>query len=364
MRGRQDSPGAQGTGCTVGEVTVGRSMRGLQLANRAMAVTLLPDKGADIYQLIYRPAGMDVLWKSPWGLREPGIAPQSAASPLAAFLDSYGGGWQVLFPNGGAACEYRGAELGFHGEATLASWSCEITDSGGAAAEARLSTRLRRSPFRLERTVRIEGDRPVLIVRERIVNEGREPLDYMWSHHPAFGAPFLSGACRIDIPARSLLADDGTGGPPSVLAPGARYSWPVVPAGDVPLDLSQVPGQGAGRAILAYFGDFQAGWYAITNTQLGFGVGLTWPTDVFPYAWFWQELHASPGYPWYKGVYVMAIEPATSIPGQGLQAVIAKTGTQRTLDAGASVEAEIRAVFYESSAGVQRIDPDGSVVAK
>ena len=51
-------------------------------------------------------------------------------------------------------------------------------------------------------------------------------------------------------------------------------------------------------------------------------MGLVWPKAVFPYAWFWQEMHASPGFPWYGEVYVMAIEPFTSMPGHGLTRVM------------------------------------------
>ena len=60
----------------------------------------------------------------------------------------------------------------------------------------------------------------------------------------------------------------------------------------------------------------------------------------------------------------MAIEPASSIPGQGLTAVMDKTGTHLTLQPGESKEVEMKAVFYESDRGVQRIDADGAVHTK
>jgi hypothetical protein len=83
------------------------------------------------------------------------------------------------------------------------------------------------------------------------------------------------------------------------------------------------------RSLMAYFTDFSSGWYALTNTELGFGVGLAWPRAIYPYAWFWQEMHAHDGLPWYKQAYVMAIEPNTSFPASGLVEVAAKTSTQR-----------------------------------
>jgi hypothetical protein len=343
---------------------LGRSFAALRIENDLLATTVLVDKGADIYELIYKPKGIDVLWKSPWGMNEPGRGSHSSVSSITAWLENYPGGWQEIFPSGGGPCTYKGVELNFHGEASTTAWDYQIAETGGNAAEVQLSTRLYRSPFRLERTMRVEAGQPHLLLHERITNESGEAMDYMWGHHPAYGAPFLSDACRIDVGAAAFRADDGYVGSANPLELDTLYSWPLAEKDGEQTDMSRVPGPDTPRDILAYFEDFEAGWYGLTNTELGFGVGLVWPKEVFPYAWFWQELFASPSYPWYKGAYVMAIEPFSSYPGQGLVAAMEKTGTHRTLAAGQSVEAELRAVFFESNSGIQLIQPDGSVVLK
>ena len=248
----------------------------------------------------------------------------------------------------------------FHGEASLAPWTVTSAVADDVAVEVRLAVRLVRSPFRMERVGRVEAGQPWVAIRERIVNEGGEPMDYMWGHHPAFGAPFLSGACVIDTGARSLTADDTSASPFSPIQPSQRIAWPMV--GDI--DLARVPGPDEPRAMVGYLGDFESGWYAITNPDLGFGVGLVWPADVLPHAWLWQEMHATSGFPWFKSCYVMAIEPNTSIPAQGLQAVMSKTGTHRVLGPGEEAELEVRAVFYESKVGVERIAPSGKVTQR
>jgi hypothetical protein len=55
-------------------------------------------------------------------------------------------------------------------------------------------------------------------------------------------------------------------------------------------------------------------------------VEIRWPLDLFPTAWFWQELHASPGYPWYRRAYTTALEPNTTVPAQGIVTARAKGG--------------------------------------
>lgn len=352
--------------CRVTETTIGPGFRAINLENESLFVCVLPDKGADIYQLTFKPKDIDVLWKSPWGLRclDAGFA--TATNSHVAWTENYEGGWQEIFPSGGDACQYKGVELNFHGEASAMGWEAEITQYSGDSVEVSLAVRLARSPLRLERTMRISSGAAVLHLHERIINEGGEPTDYMWGHHPAFGAPFLDASCRIDTNARTIRADEGSDAPGNPLTPGGRFSWPIGKKDGIETDMSKVPSSNEKRAAMAYLGNFdgETAWYGLTNTALGFGVGLVWRTAAFPHAWFWQEMNASPGYPWYQSAYVMAIEPFTSIPAHGLTNVIESTGTHRTLAPGEATEAELRAVFYETSAGVERIDLDGSVTVK
>jgi Domain of unknown function (DUF4432) len=353
-------------GCAAREVTIGRTLRAIQLENDILYTTVLVDKGADILELVYKPRNINVLGKTPWGLREPARGAAASFNPVSGWLEYYPGGWQLIFPSGGGPSTYKGVQHNFHGEASMAPWEWEIVSEGGAGrtAEVRLTVQLAHSPFRIVRTMRVEPGQPVLTVHEKITNDGGEEMEYMWGHHPSFGPDFLSEACRIDVGARKVLADDEFDGPYNPLEPKRDYDWPNVERDGKTTDMSVVPGRDTPRHILAYFHDFESAWYGITNTELGFGVGLVWPKEVFPYAWFWQEMNASTGYPWYKRAYIMAIEPFTSYPGQGLTTVMEKTGTQRLLKPGESTEVELRAVFYKSSTGVRNIASDGAVSLK
>lgn len=346
--------------CKVTEIILGKSMNALEIENDILSVTILLDKGADIYRFIYKPQNIDVLWKAPWGLKESARGFDSAFDSSTAWLEAYAGGWQVLFPNGGDPNTYKGAPLSFHGEASMKAWDYETVNASVESVEIKLSTRLFRSPYSIERWMRVESGSPILHIRERITNHAGEAMDCMWSHHPAYGAPFLSEHCVIDVGTKTFVADDLYEGTANPLSLNQSYDWPM--AGDV--DMSKVPGDDTPRDILAYFQGFESGWYGITNTQLGMGVGLSWDTRVFPYAWFWQELNASAGFPFYKSSYVMAIEPASSIPGQGLGTVMEKSGTHLTLQPGEHKEVEMKAVFYESQSGVQKIDSNGNVNLK
>lgn len=308
------------------DTTEFRGWEVVRLRSDRLEIQVVPGKGADILSIRFLPQGLELLWQSPWGLRPAG-APPTGGDSVANFLELYPGGWQTIFPNGGNPSVEDGVELGFHGEAAVVPWEWSTADEGDACVD--MATHLYRSPFELRRRMTLVGDR--LEVRETVENNGTEPVEAMWSHHPAFGAPFLSGSCRVDAAARRFVVDDERDTPTGDLVVGAVADWPWVPTRDGgKADLSVVPPEGTPCDRFGYLTDLERGWARVTNDELRVSAELEWDAAVMPHAWYWLEARATMGYPWYGRAYVLAIEPAASFPGQGLAAVRHKTGTQVT----------------------------------
>lgn len=325
----------------VSEETVGGAGRTLVLADDRLRVTLLPDRGADIHAVRDLRTGIDVLWKTPWGLRVRAGDDSPPGSP-GAWLNSYAGGWQVLIPSGGGPSSHRGVDHPYHGEACSRPWAATTATGADGMERGVFRVRLSDAPLRLERTVSL-APRGQVVVEERVTNDGDRPVDYMWVHHPAFGAPLVAPGARIRTSAKTILADAALDGPANPLEPGSSHPWPVVETRDGrQLDLSFVPGAAQGRQLLGYLSGFDEGALSIENHTLGLACTLSWQLDVFPYAWLWQELRGTAGPPWFGGAYAMAIEPATSFPASGLGGVVATTGTHRVLAAGATASTELR----------------------
>ena len=348
--------------CRFTEHTLDHGMRAVTLENDILSVTLLPEKGADIYSLVYKPREMDVLWKAPWGLKRPGTGFHTAGENTEViWMDHYTGGWQEIFPNGGDECTYKGGLLCFHGEVSTLPWDYTVTTSSSDKLSVEFCVRLYRSPFSVRRTVTVERGLAAVLLSEKITNEAEEEMHFMWGHHPAYGAPFLSEDCRIQVPAKTFKAHDVEIAPTGRFAGGTEGDWPLVKGKDgSEIDLSVMPDTDIRTAELGYLCDLDDGWYAITNQAHDFGIGLAWPEEIFSYLWFWKELKGSFGYPWYGNAYVMALEPFTSIPGSGLVNAIEK-GTARLLNAGESIEADLAAVFFEGTGEIQSISRDGTV---
>ena len=93
-----------------------KGMKTVILENEKLGVWVLADKGADAFEFNYKPRDMDFVWLSADGVRDPASYLSTSPDPLATFMDYYPGGWQEVFPNGGAPSSYLGAQFGQHGE--------------------------------------------------------------------------------------------------------------------------------------------------------------------------------------------------------------------------------------------------------
>lgn len=280
----------------------------LTLHNDDLVVRLTPRRGANIDSIRDPRAGVELLFRTPWGWLEPSEIPPGDTQQQ--WLARYAGGWQLLLPNAGAATNRAGVEQGYHGEAAVIGW--RVDDSG--SSQVTLSCRLTTAPLTVRRRVELAG--ATLVITDTVQNESPVPVAACWVSHPAFGAPFVDGDSIISTNARTVVTDRDA---PGRLAADRVTAWPssVLPDGQ-PVDLRFVPAPGSGRAAFAALTDFpDRAWYAISSASAGGGIAVGWDTATHPFAWWWQEAHASPGHPWFGRAYAIAIEPANVLPGEG-----------------------------------------------
>lgn len=288
----------------------------IALENRYLRVCVMVDQGADLVELRYKPLDIDVLWKAPQELLPPGRTIAPAFRKEGVFLDYLHGGWQEVLPNGHLDCVYKGASLGQHGEVSVLPWSVKVVEDTPDQVAVSLSVRTRRTPFYLERTMILTKEAATLILDERVVNEGHEPMDFMWGHHPAFGAPFLQEGCEIKLPQGTKVHFPGVNQGPHCRYPSnGTYDWPLVPSlreedgGFARAD--RIPGRDFGSSDSFYL-SVPEGWYEIRNPSLELGLRMTWDPQIFPYVWCWQVYGGSYGYPYYGRTCNVAVEPFTS----------------------------------------------------
>lgn len=290
----------------------------LVLTSDALEATITPERGADIVQVVDRATGTPLLAESPTGKFGTG----SAIGSMAQWLRGYPGGWQLLVPNAGPEREHDGVLQGFHGEAALATWSVVAKDQSWCELETHLLT----APVRIHRSVVLAGDS--LRVTDEIANLSPDPVQTRIVQHPAFGAPFLDGDSYLL--ARATIVTDADA--PGTLAKADMVGElrEVLPPGPVPGSV-RLPGPGSGASLFAALTDLEAPEVTFCSPARGLGVRLSWDGAALPHAWFWVEANAGAGWPWFRRLYAIAVEPANIIPGEGGAAAHPRGGPGTTI---------------------------------
>ncbi|MEK6721884.1 MAG: DUF5107 domain-containing protein [Chloroflexota bacterium] len=205
---------------TVQRGALGAGPATLTLENAALRVTVLPDVGGRIHELVDKATGRDLLWHNPRTVPRP--APYGAH-----FDDWWSGGWDEIFPSGDRGT-LNGELLPYMGELWCVPWNAAMTtDEDTASITASGFGTV--APARFERTISLSGDEPVLRARYRIENLGLRPLPFAWGIHPTFA---VTPDHRIDHPGATMLI--GVSSDRSMGVEGETYRWPHLPDTTVP----------------------------------------------------------------------------------------------------------------------------------
>ena len=256
-----------------------KGMQVVFLENEKLRVGVLVDKGTDVIEFNHKPTDTDFVWLAPGGVRNPTSYLSTAPDPLATFLDYYPGGWQEIFPNGGAPSSYLGASFGQHGEVSNLPWDYHIVEDGEQSVAVRFSVRTQKTPFLLQKTLRLRSGDSGIRFEETLTNESAVQMRAMWGHHIVFGRPFLEEGCRVRVPeGATVVPHEGPIDPDGRRVRGGdNYSWPVV-AGEsgAEVDLSVLPAWGTPSEIV-YIKDLSKGFLA--GPKASFVTGAEYMVD-------------------------------------------------------------------------------------
>ena len=169
--------------------------------------------------------------------------------------------------------------------------------------------------------------------------------------HPAFGAPFLDGQSYVVTSAAKIVTDADA---PGSLAGANIVGRPdeVLEAGPEP-DSIRLPAPDSGASLFAALTDFATPEATFCSPTRGLAVRLAWDSSILPHAWFWIEANAGRGWPWFRRLYAIAVEPANVLPGEGGTADHPRGGTgthhrRRAVDHADHVAHEARAEVTEA----------------
>ena len=326
-----------------------------------MRITVLADKGADIYSFVHKPTDTDFMWKTPWGVRDPSKSVPPTGDPSSIWLDFYEGGWQTVVPHGGYSDQVYGADFGIHGDVNLIPWDTVVVEDTYKSVSVRFSAKSVRMPMKVTKILTLVSGSPTLKVEESVTNEGEEDLDVVWLEHIAIGPPVLSDKSRLFVPESKLLSHPESIDPNSKLEPDFVGEWPIMNAKDGSvLDFSRIPTKEDRSLDMAYMTEMSEGWYALLNEETNIGWAVSYPVETFKYLWYWRNFGGGYGYPWYGRCYNAGLEPCTSFGNGGIKQA-QENGSALNIGAGATVSVTITAGPFTGTGTVNRVDLDGNV---
>lgn len=285
-------------------------MRYLNLRSSELEIVIDPYFGADILSIKTLKSNYEVLLKTPWESRAESIIVKEQAriflEPIAHWMESYRGGWQMICPVAGPPRSIHGAPVGFHGEAAISNWKVNNSESHAVSLQLDLFS----IPIRIIREISVE--RNEIVIRDSISNLSDKNLEFDYSSHPAFGGNLLDGEVTVETSAQKFNLDEESVSAHGVS--GSVHDWPLITgeSGKV-LDLSRLPKSPAPLGVFGWLSDFKGRkWYRVTNTENKVSFELEWESAYLDYAWFWLEFNNTEGFPWFKKVRTFAIEPSST----------------------------------------------------
>ena len=282
-----------------------------------LVLGIVPGLGGSIVSLRRTSDDVELLHRTPWGL------PNAATSGLAGAAlevrhDFNPGGWQSLFPNAGDNTVVDGVEWGTDGEARIAPFDAIVEQEAGEDADPDgtrviMTTRLRRTPFSITKTLTVSGSE--IRLSETVRHCGRTPIRVMSGSRLSFAGPLISARTEIDCGAAVVHPD-------AALLFDVDYDdispWPRTPGPDSMINLRYLPEPGSETNRMAYLSEFSTGWATISNPEIDCRVRLEWDLEAWPHLWYELEDGGTRDHPWYGAERFLALTPSSGWPAHGV----------------------------------------------
>ena len=291
---------------------------GIRLESDQLWLSVFPDAGGKVFDLVHKPTDFNLLWHNP----RVGLARTYAG---AAFDDVWCGGWDELFPTD-PPCSLDGNAHHDHGDLWIGPWEWSVEQDDGEAATLYLRRFAISLPCLMEKWISLRRDSAAVTFRHRLTNLGTRPVRFVWNLHVAHA---IEPGSRVHLPAGRVGVEPPDYG--RARAGVGELSWPMDDS--VSGDLSVLPGPEAGLTEWLFAHDLRKGWCAVTHPSVGLGLELAFDREVFSTVWLWGV------YGGWRGHYFLLTEPSTSPPGSLAENVA--RGRAATLDPGGVLETQV-----------------------
>jgi len=266
--------------------------RAVVVENEFLRLTVLPELGAKIYDIVHKATGRNLLWHNPR------IRPRKV--PFGSrFDDVWSGGWDEIFPND-AESVVDSEHFPDMGEAWALEWDCSVEDQRDFIA---LTTKVMTpiSPVEIRREITLRSGESGFACHYQIRNLSHNEIKFLWKIHPAFE---INESCRIEIPAKIGIVDPRY----ARYFSQTKYTWPMVRSKNGNrVDISEVD-PSRNDCTLHYVTGLSTGVARFVDQRNGLLSTIRFDRERMNSIWLFLA------YGGWRGHETAVIEPSTSYP--------------------------------------------------
>jgi hypothetical protein len=264
-----------------------KDQKAITLETDILQATFLPERGAKLASLIFKPRNRELLVQRP--------NPIYAVQPFDGdYVAAECSGLDDMFPTIDT-CYYdrypwQGTKMADHGEVWSLPWETRLENNAIHFAVNGI-----RFPYRLEKTVSFASEN-IMRWNYRLTNLSAFDFDYLWAAHPMFN---LEQGAELVLP-EGINRIVGTFSlPPGHLTYGDEFNYPIDSMSDgVDKDFRQLELKSTGLAYKYFIkGKMPAGWCGVKYHHSDFSLYMSFPVAQVPYlgilpnAGGWQDLY-------------------------------------------------------------------------
>jgi hypothetical protein len=315
-------------------------LRTVIFENQFLRITILPELGARIYQLIYKPPDVNLLWTNP-------RIPPTRVNFASRYDDIWCGGWDELFPNCEAAV-VNGEVFPDHGEICSAEWDFEtMQNTESILARFRGTTRI--SGALIEKTITLHPNMRQFQINYLLHNNLPTVTPILWNLHVAMA---VSEHHRLEFPDMKARLESKFLG--SLVGAPNEFQWSTVKIGEESVDLARVPPLTERRVHFCYGVHLAGGWCGITNHESGLACGLSFDPSVLRSLWLFGSFGG------WRNLNVAVIEPSTGYPFRLEEAI--QAGTCYQLEPDYELRTSVLFTVAENVSQIRGVTSDGRIL--
>jgi galactose mutarotase-like enzyme len=264
----------------------------LVLENEKIRTVILPEMGARILSLIYKPTETEFAWRSP---NVPIKKTNEELENVSGFFDCI----PTTDP-----CTLRGKKLPLGGGVSSKPWKVLKIEKKRNAVTLKMEARCKIYPLLIRKKITLQKNKSALEVEYEVRNLSAESLEYHYSSHNTIQ---VSPYHRLVIPhevTKLKLGYDSRFG-----KMGDTISWPeAVDNKGNRVDISKIAGPSEGIMENLYTSKLKERWCAAINEAKQEAIAVTWKGEALPYLLICTNTGA------WRDYYFAALEPVTGRP--------------------------------------------------